>query len=283
MIAALLIALFAVSALGVVVGTCCCGGDATNHCFQIWTVTYSCETHSFGARTAGAKVCLIAATSLAWVRIAKDATTCTYQRYVDMGTTCTVDGDCSGLANTAAPDFPPTPKDCCQACCKYHGFPCCMSDFSSWVGVMPSLTYIGPPSPDEEALVDWYNSSYAGTTVTFPFVFCGKWELISPDGAYTFVVGKGDAGGGLYSYSNDGVSFGISGPGGGLDFDTDSTQNCCSVSGGTWVPRQPLLVTVSGSVNFQLVDNHCCGDVVVGVFTCFTEDGDCDGICNPLP
>lgn len=92
---------------------CCCGSK----CFQIWTATWDCATLSWSGPTAGSRVCLPAGTSTSWTKTGGDDTGCSYRIYVAFSPehSCTVDGDCSALGDTATPALPfggGTPTDC---------------------------------------------------------------------------------------------------------------------------------------------------------------------------
>jgi hypothetical protein len=126
----------------------CCTGCA-KQCFQSFTATYSCVEESWTAPVAGAKVCLDAGTSTAWVQTSHSPISCTYQIYVPMGHCCTVDGDCSGFS-VAPPDLPfggLAPTDCCKCsedCVSDPDLHCCDSFLSPpYVnGLTPDLVEI---------------------------------------------------------------------------------------------------------------------------------------------
>ncbi len=85
---------------------CCCSLE----CFQKWQATYDCDTNEWTVVSID-KECLPAGTSTAWTGAA-----CVWTRYVDMGHSCSSDGDCEGYDDTTPP-APPfdggTPPSCC--------------------------------------------------------------------------------------------------------------------------------------------------------------------------
>jgi hypothetical protein len=91
---------------------CCCG----NKCFRLWLATFDCDTLTWSLTPDG-WYCLPGDTDQSWT-----GSGCYWQRYVATGTDCTVDGDCSALADTATPPPPgggAEPADCCTNPCSY--------------------------------------------------------------------------------------------------------------------------------------------------------------------
>ncbi len=85
---------------------CCCGLE----CFQLWTATYDCETEEW-TLTQGEKDCKPAGTPTDWF-----GSECIWMKWVDIGHTCAVDGDCYDYPDTSPPDLPFggfAPPSCC--------------------------------------------------------------------------------------------------------------------------------------------------------------------------
>lgn len=91
---------------------CCCGSP---ECYQKFTAIYDCSTGVWSGPTAGAKLCKTAPNT-DWVKTGSAGTTCTYTIYVDLGSACTVDSDCTSLTDASPPALPfggGLPPDCC--------------------------------------------------------------------------------------------------------------------------------------------------------------------------
>jgi hypothetical protein len=99
---------------------CPCCGDKI--CFQEWIASWSCSTLEWTGPVTDNRVCLPAGISTAWTKIAGDASGCEYRKRVPYAPAhaCTINGDCSGLGDTATPALPfggAPPDDCpCEPC-----------------------------------------------------------------------------------------------------------------------------------------------------------------------
>lgn len=89
---------------------CCCPDGFA--CYQTWTAFWDCDLMAWTGPTAGEKTCKATDTSQAWTKTASADAGCTYTKYVRMAKCCTVDGDCTGEADTATPALPASHADC---------------------------------------------------------------------------------------------------------------------------------------------------------------------------
>ncbi len=218
----------------------CCGGATPKKCFQLWTADFDCETELW-TLTPGAKVCLPSATSTGWTGSA-----CSWQRYVNMDDTeCTVNGDCTGLDNTAEPPppFGGEPPSCCP----------CTGDCGCF-------------SVGKTAVV-----SFAGVLNAMPCTECVRGAGLS-----TFYRAKTGALG-TYTLPGDGVfcAFEKITTGVVIEFADGPTGGGCPPDGDfTPIDYIDIVLSFDGVTTWTLTVH---GEEFFSFFNGTAEQGDCDG------